>query len=434
MDGVSYTSKDLDITLQGGNSYLVILQVEDSHSVINEKSSNILILGNRAPVAIVDCYFSTPLSLICDDGSTDEDSDQITRSWYVNNELQDNPTDKLMYTFSNEQRGNAIVKLVVNDGEAEESIEENLSVNTLPTGDFNCSQENSSFLNCSALNLVDDGSIESISWLVDEVPFSGEQISIQLQAFQAKRITLILTDNLGESSEVSKDIEVYNYEQLPVARFMSYSEVGSTLVVDGRLSEIGNRFVETYVWSVNGIEIKRGEEGTLVYEASSLGDYRIKLEVVDKEGRSNSFEEVVKLYDMEVPYPDSDTNRATLSGVDTDGNGVRDDIQRAINVYSIGSSEVKYLLSSFVRVNYELITILNNTELINTRYEVRRKIMRCIALTIPSEDYKEVVSELNVLSYNTRDRLEKYTQMNDLVTFETLNKEIIDEEACSYGP
>ncbi|PIK13505.1 PKD domain-containing protein [Halobacteriovorax sp. JY17] len=433
VDGQSYHSKNINIIISGDTTYQVTLKVVDVFGAEAIKVDSISVKSNSTPLVMFNCSFTNVNEMNCLNLSSDADNDPLSVEWYLNGELRGSQNN-LDYILKDEERGNIEVKLVVSDGLEEVDFLRNYYVNILPIVKFSCTQENSFIVRCSAEEIPDDGIVEGYSWVVNGVDFyDGISIEIPVHNFNLNRIDLTITDDSNEMATASQSVMFYNLDLPPEASFTYVVDIGGKSMFNAGESLIGGRKVSEFTWFVNGLEVENTSESAIIYTFPSLGEYKIKLVVIDDQGRESEVVKDIIVYDMEVSQPTYEENSVALSGVDSDSNGVRDDIQRAVNSYAKGNSSIKEHLGEYIKLNLDLISNLDNSAVINDKYFKKRKAVRCIASLVPDEEVSTLLQEIDVMSFNTRDRIEKWAAMKEMITDETLDREMEEaEQICTY--
>lgn len=103
----------------------------------------------------------------------------------------------------------------------------------------------------------------------------------------------------------------------------------------------------------------------------SPGFYRLFIVAIDKKsGRelpySNEFHDYIRFTideSMEVPMPDPKLNNATIEGIDSDKNGIRDDIQRIINEKYRADPIRKMIVRQYATTQQQVLLTSSNEQL-----------------------------------------------------------------------
>ncbi|OUR98450.1 hypothetical protein A9Q84_03290 [Halobacteriovorax marinus] len=396
---------------------------------------HILLDGNNAPVAALSCQFLSTFVLSCQNNSTDQDSDLLISKWYVNGVLQES-TEALSYEFTEEERGDVAIKLVVSDAEDESIKLETLHINMLPTVEFSCEQPDSFKLICNAeLSLDPEGSDLTYTWLVGEGTFfDGQIIEIPITSYGIHKINLTVEDVENESSTKESLVNVYDYELNPLADFSYRVDMDWKVSLNGALAGSSNRKVELYKWTIDdGEEI---EVISPVFEKNftGAGTYQVKLVVVDSKGKESEIIKEIIVYHVSVPEPVADDVYNNYDGVDTDTDGVRDDIQRAILRVSEGNNDLATVLYDYSKSNSILLNLLSDSVLLNEEFLKQNRIRLCVNNKVGTKLGRFITKNIDVMNFDSLDRLKAWVDIKSLITEETFNQGYAqnEEEACNY--
>ena len=119
--------------------------------------------------------------------------------------------------------------------------------------------------------------------------------------------------------------------------------------------------------------------------------------------------EVINGYKLPVE-PDPAVNNATLLGVDSNDNGVRDDVERKIVIQYVKPIEIELMLS-YVRKHQEMLTDPDGSAI-----ESEKKMSKVIDCSLYLDDYgiriDDMVSFTENNIYNTKERVKAYLDFN----------------------
>lgn len=116
----------------------------------------------------------------------------------------------------------------------------------------------------------------------------------------------------------------------------------SSATLSASASRAGTGTIATYAWTIDapaGLQVSlnnanAAEAQLRVGEIAENTSVTVRLTVTNSAGQSSSASQLVQLRELDVaalpPAPTADAATATLLGVDTDGDGVRDDVERSI--------------------------------------------------------------------------------------------------------
>lgn len=111
------------------------------------------------------------------------------------------------------------------------------------------------------------------------------------------------------------------------------------------------------------------------------------------------------------PMPDMKLNNSTLLGIDSDNDGVRDDVELWINE-KISNSKIRISLKNLAKVMNERISIAfsPDVEMIKDKLKRDLKVTTCFARRMIEEDdlHNTYLKDLNKAQHNTLDRMKAY--------------------------
>lgn len=166
---------------------------------------------------------------------------------------------------------------------------------------------------------------------------------------------------------------------------------------------------------------------TLTFTPSSLlaeGMYEVEIKSLkaDKAYKTTQIEEIkYRFYVPEVingyqlpPEPDKQLNNSTLLGIDTNDNGIRDDIERNIIIDYVKPIEIELMLS-YVKVHQEM---LNNP--VNSAVYSQKKMqkVRNCKMYLKHQDIRisNMIDFTENNMYNTKERVKAYLDFNQALS------------------
>lgn len=126
---------------------------------------------------------------------------------------------------------------------------------------------------------------------------------------------------------------------------------------------------------------------------------------------------------LEVPNPNPRVNNSSLEGIDSDKDGIRDDVQRFIN-QTYPSQNVKLALKQLARASQQALIKVKDKATAIQFVALETKSQICLASQ--SQDSSEISNQVHKLLFNTEARVKKHFQINSYMHGETWPKELID--------
>lgn len=158
-------------------------------------------------------------------------------------------------------------------------------------------------------------------------------------------------------------------------------------------------------------------------EGATPGFYRLFVKVISKKDQDkeqefkSAYKDFVSFIVAEktshVQMPDSSLNKSTLGGVDTDQNGIRDDIQIWINKKFAQKPNLKNGMQQMASALQTQILSTSNKELsILSTYNFLRS-MRCVGALVTLDETMRLKNSLKNEALNTKDRLYAEIKANE---------------------
>jgi len=177
--------------------------------------------------------------------------------------------------------------------------------------------------------------------------------------------------------------------------------------------------------------ILSGSEIRILVSKLPPGFYRLYVKLKDKKNNSekiysSAFHDFVRFAiddSLEVAGPDPKINNATLAGVDSDNNGIRDDIQRFIN-QTYPDENIKLALKQAANTWQNFFTDVTNED--NAKYytDKHAEDLRCLLSKTPQ--WAEYSRQIETLSLNSEMRIKKNLEREKLIHGHTTPASIIN--------
>jgi PKD repeat protein len=410
-DGKVSTNKVFSDTLSQGGVYSVTLRLIDSYGKESVLSKNIEILKNLKPVSRMSELpevINLPYSInVNSESSYDPEGKPLVYEWYINNILVS--TSSILDNYSIEEEGVIEIRLDVTDvfNEKATSIT-NIRVNKKPIADFDCNF-NDLNLTCNAENAKDtDGSIAEYQWKVNGVASNGNVVlSKLLNDYGNVLIELNVLDNDNALSKTfKKNVYVPNINLSPQAKFNYFIDDNSLVTLDASYSLEESRGVVAYRWKFDDGSILNTAEPIIQKQFGDAEKISVMLTVVDLQDRESSIDRELNLYKMSVPKPPAQDT--SLLGVDSDSNGVRDDVQRYIIARIKGHNLITPVSMKIAAYTQEMLTEASDQDRLNELYKLRHDQLLCLTSIMKSAGASLLFREIQAITYNSKERLEYY--------------------------
>lgn len=442
-DGTTYSSDTANHTYLQSGSYTVTLKLIDNLGLqtISQTNVNVLENQNKAPVAFLYCDNSQPRKLTCDSsGSNDPDGFINKIEFSSENGTVKNaalPDDKVVFDYQAGGNKNIILKITDNEGRATEIsqtfvVQENLN----PIAKLNCNLVSEKTISCDASASSDpEGTILSFSIQYDTEGFATEAIGQHtFNSFGKKVIFLKVTDQDGFYSELKVMFDLLNYNDAPFAEFkIEINHDTKEVAFDGISSTSNGKIVAEYRWDFNNdgiIDLTSSEpKATFIY--NEFISYTASLTVADSQNRLSSSSKSFKIIEMPVPDPGL-AGTYTIEGIDSDSDGVRDDVQREIISIVATVPDIGNALTQLAKNHLAVLNANDNKVVIIEQLKESSYSTLCLGSKGLSDTQLEAV-RTNLLSqiYNTKDRFVAYALANEQFSGESVTISG-DADASSY--
>jgi hypothetical protein len=195
------------------------------------------------------------------------------------------------------------------------------------------------------------------------------------------------------------------------------------------------------------INLINGPQGTELHVSVSKlppGFYQLYVKVKDRKNKEHEFKTKYKDHAMfvidqtlEVKMPDSKINNATLLGVDSDNDGIRDDVQRWINEnFSNKPIVLKLAFKQYAIAMQSSLPTSNNKTLSIQTSHATLKSQGCLyevgdETGIPGREQEEIRKKIKLMYLNTKERIEAELKADE--NFHGQEVTILSkEEACNF--
>jgi hypothetical protein len=194
------------------------------------------------------------------------------------------------------------------------------------------------------------------------------------------------------------------------------------------------------------IELAKGTEGKeLRINISKLppGFYQLYVKVKDRKFKEHFYKNKYKDHAMfvidsllQVPMPDPKKNDATVAGIDSDNDGIRDDIQRWINEAYSSRPNVKMAMRQIATGRQLDLLAVDNKEQSIIAGKKMLDSNHCLYSIVGLDDGAKLIKELDTKLLNTKDRLYAETKANSNFSGQSYQLPEIEEEKslCSFNP
>jgi PKD repeat protein len=288
-----------------------------------------------------------------------------------------------------------------------------ITIQNRPVALFTCTQEGALKLNCDASASYDPEN-KALSYRFEFADESIEDTKIasrEFATFGSKIVKLIVTNSDGKEGMNQQSFVFNKVHQSPVASFEEEVDLGFKVIFDATASLYQERTITNYEWNFNGT-IQSTTNQKIEFTFSGLGNVNVSLTVTDELGEKSTISKTILVYDPEVPAP-GENGKDSLFGIDSDNDGVRDEIQRWIALESSDNSAIKPVLKKIVKSWSDSFLVLNDSAQVIALSKLREKAQYCLQskwVNFPDKS-KEEIAIMGMLMFNNEARAMAYAQM-----------------------
>jgi len=195
---------------------------------------------------------------------------------------------------------------------------------------------------------------------------------------------------------------------------------------------------------INLVDGPEGKELRIAVSKLPPGFFQLFVKVRDRKHREYDYKNKYKDHAMfvvdnslQVPLPDSKKNDATIAGVDSDNDGIRDDIQRWINEEYSSQPKLKLAIKQVAMGMQLALTSVDNKEQSIAAANKVSNDMVCMASIIGANETYKMISEINAKLLNTKNRHYAEIKSNSNYsgqTWELPNTPEAEKALCSFNP
>ena len=196
----------------------------------------------------------------------------------------------------------------------------------------------------------------------------------------------------------------------------------------------------TLSWSAKGADVVTIEPGIgIVASSGSINVAPIEtttyiIQAINNAGTSNEHI-LLSVVDSNLPPDPGEAGLGTLAGIDSDGDGVRDDVQRHIALtYSDSIKTQKALTQQAIAFQNMVMSFGNKTNAIKSAHDNNRA-TTCLFYIRPT-DFSEISSKLKSVILNTHARSKAYVEADCLLSGEIFTLVPVEERkgCCDFNP
>ena len=412
-------------------TYTVKLTAHDQYGGATTVSQDVVTIENQAPIANINCFVTVGTTYQCNANSYDPDGQIVNQVWNVGGVTLSG--NSIVYNFTN--GGDYPITLTMTDDLGKTATATTSVHIDLPIASFTCNIGEPLNVSCDGSNSSDQngGRIVSYRFEYDGKDFSlGVSGQYVFDSFGSHQIKLIIQNQKGE---IGTKIVNYNFEKIylqPKVAFEANINLNKVVQFDASKSLYQNREVTLYEWSFGDGSSISSTNPIVSKSFNSFGSYTVSLTITDNKGVKDTLSREVAVYDPEVQDP-GDNGKTSYLGIDSDNDGVRDDVQLIINNIASTDSNLKIALRALVK-NYDVeLRKVTNRDDITIEVLKNNQITNCLSSMNLGENGDQII--INTIDYsffNTEERARAYYLIESLSSHVNLPEATLGEDLSPY--
>ena len=365
----------------GPGEKIIKLTVSDQYGGQVTVEKTIVVKENKAPVASMNCHSTQNGIYECSANSSyDTDGEIISYSWMVEGVLMTGKN--ILYTFTD--GGQKSIELKVVDDLGMEGIKREEFVVDKPKVNFSCVNSGVLKINCSA-QIEEDETIAYYRFEFNDRDFKdGPNVSYDFRQSGLYKVRLVKLSNRLKEGYSEKWINVTGGNLAPKAKFSVGYDFNKVAFFNAVESLSQGRSATRYEWDFGDGETENSTNFKTQHNYSEYGNYQVRLKVIDQGGQSSVFEKIIYVHNPEVEDP-GEVGHETILGIDSDSDGIRDDVQRWVNYEAKGEEGIRIILKKLAKNWQENIKEVNDREKSKILIEKRNKIEVCLEGTLADD-------------------------------------------------
>ena len=179
--------------------------------------------------------------------------------------------------------------------------------------------------------------------------------------------------------------------------------------------------VKTFAWKIgeNDQVISRDKIFETVLQPNQT--YLVTLLVIDERGAEKSITKSIHVYDINVHSPDQN-NDSSVEGIDSDNDGVRDDVQVIIARLSLSNVQKKEYLTMLAKVYESNLRNTENELIIKKNFKDKIILEQCVELTSGKELADQESSIIDIAYHNTDERFLVQSELEKFLVGELIEE------------
>lgn len=290
-DGNNDTNESTNHSYENPGSYNVTLNVTDDDGAMSSKKITIIIReSNQIPTANDDTFSTNENTAIWinvtandedEDGAINVSSVNITTDPVHGSTNLNDTTGEIQYTPDENFDGKDSFTYTVEDNDGNTSNEATVTItviepNDSPVADFTIEPANpyvGDTIYFNSTSTDEDGTIEDFVWkLGDGTRLTGEKITHEYSKADTYRVSLLATDNDGDTNRVIQNVVVKQVVSIQIASPSSEDTVSGSIKITGTMTADEYDRVDVKIDNGNWNEAQGTEKWEYTWDTTQVND------------------------------------------------------------------------------------------------------------------------------------------------------------------
>ncbi|MGZ3788894.1 MAG: PKD domain-containing protein, partial [Bacteriovorax sp.] len=369
------------LSFSNGGVRLISQKLTDVFGAVTTKYQYFTVDENIAPLVNIVCNPSAGYTYQCSSNASDPDGTIVESLWTIDGKTFSGAD--ILYDITN--GGDKIITFTAKDNLGKVTTQSITIHVDRPEGILSCTKLSNYKVKCDASASVGKAGSSQLDYKIyfgDDYLVNSQVGEYEFQSSGDKIVKLVIADDLGNKAQTEVIINIAPMHTLPVPFFIEQVELGRIVNFDASKSLLQDRVVLKYEWDFGDGSKEVTAVPKISHSFQENTYYLVTLKITDENGDLASFSKQLFVYDPQVLDP-GEQGRVDLMGIDSDNDGIRDDVQRWIQFESKDNLSMRKYLRTIALVyeeNFRNLTTLSN---ISNNFSKLNKLEQCLKLVEP---------------------------------------------------
>lgn len=395
-----------DHTFNHDGDVLVEHSVSDKYGATQLVTKVVTLKKNNNPISNINCFLTNGRTYQCNSNASDPDGHSLNFEWMV--EGSKFTGENLLYNFTDGGQKTINLKVIDTFG-AEFTASTTISIEGPAIG-LICSVTGPLNIHCDAseTETLNQYKITYYRFEFDQDDLvENKVVDYEFKTLGQHKVKLLVGTEFGEVVTREQEFNFTSQYLAPKADFKYEPGLSFRTIFDSSISLSQERKVNKYSWNFgDGSELSTSSSPTHTFPGE--GYYNVILVVEDETGATDSITRRIYIPNIEVPDPGPAVDD-TLLGIDTDMNGVRDDVQNWILLEAKDNANLKSLMMKMAKYYQSNFTNVNDELKIRETAKKQEYASICLSSLVEESKVVEIESSFKLFHFNTEERVKALT-------------------------